>query len=371
MNNCLGIINLSEVEIDIQELTKVRPIAGLPFAGRYRVIDFSLSNLVNSGVNKIAIFTHNKFRSLMDHIGSGKPWDLDRKINGISIMNPMIDYNKVVQKVGDIEHFYNNLDYLKGCNEEYVFISRSYMVCNIDLKEAFRAHKRSNRDITIIYKRVKNEPKFINLDVLNIGMNNTLMSIGKNTGKSENINLSMEMYMMKRETLIKIIEKAIDNGTANYVKQALFNQLPEYTVNTFPFDGYLACVNSNKNYFDANMDMLDNDTYEHLFNEERPIFTKVKDEPSTWYKNGSNVKNSIVANGSIIEGDIKNSIIFRNVQVKPGVTIRNSVIMQNTIIEENASLNSVISDKFVRISKNKTFSGDQQAPYIIKKAERL
>lgn len=371
MKNCLGLINLSEVEMNIQQLTKIRPIASLPFAGRYRIIDFMLSNFVNGGINNVAIFTQNKFKSLVDHIGSGKAWDLDRKITGISIFNPTINYNRIVQKNGDIEHFYENLDYLRHSSEEYVLISRSYMICNIDLKEAFKYHKESGKDITIIYKRVKNAEKYFNLDNLNLGINHSLISIGHNTGKDDEINLSMEMYFMRKDILVKIIENAIQAGNSNYLKQALFKEMNHYSVSAYEFKGYLACINSSKNFYDANMDMLNLDIYEQLFNEERTIFTKVKDEPSTIYREDSNVKNSLVANGCEIEGDVKNSIIFRNVKIEKGTKISNSIIMQRTKIEKNCTLDNIISDKYVTISKENRLSGDRRVPYIIEKGMEI
>lgn len=371
MKNCLGIINLSEVENNIQELTRVRPIASIPFAGRYRIIDFTLSNFVNSGINNVAVFTQTKFRSLVDHIESGKSWDLDRKITGISVFNPAIDYNKIVQRYGDIEHFYQNLNWLKHSSEEYVFISRSYMICNFDISKAYDYHIKSGKDITIINKKVKNSEKYYELDTLNTDPNGNLISIGRNTGKEKEINLSMEMYIMRKSLLIKIIENAIENGDSNYLKQALFKELNHYNVTTYEYSGYLACINSSKNYYDANMDMLDYDTYQQLFNTERPILTKIKDEPSTIYRETSDVKNSLIANGCDIKGSVKNSIIFRDVKIDEGATIEDSIIMQRTHVGKNSSLKNVILDKYVTISKENRLSGDKKVPYIVTKGTDL
>jgi glucose-1-phosphate adenylyltransferase len=228
-------------------------------------------------------------------------------------------------------------------------------------------HIKSENDITIIYKNVKNNEKFYNLDTLNIGINKSLISIGKNAGKNEKVNLSMEMYIMKKEIFVKIIEDAIETGESNYLKQALFKVIGDYNISTYKFDGYLACVNSSKNFYDANMDMLNIDIYKQLFTEERPIFTKVKDEPSTIYRENSKVRNSLVANGCDIEGEVNNSIIFRDVHVAEGTTINNSIIMQRTTIEEECSLNNVILDKYVKISKGNALAGDKKVPYIISK----
>lgn len=367
MKNCLGIINLSELEHDIQELTKVRPIASIPFAGRYRIIDFALSNFVNSGINNVAIFTQNKFRSLVDHVESGKVWDLDRKITGINVFNPAFNYNKIVQNYGDIEHFYQSLDWIKHANEDYVFLSRSYMICNIDISKAFDYHIKSKKDITIISKKVKNSDKYLNLDTLNTDPTGNILSIGKNTGKEKEIDLSMEMYIMRKDLLVKIIEKAVINGDSNYLKQALFKEMNHYQVSTYRYNGYLACINSSKSYYDANMDMLNHEVYDQLFSTERPIFTKVKDEPSTIYRKGSKVKNALVANGCDIKGTVKNSIIFRDVTIEEGVTIENSIVMQRTHIGKNSSLKHTILDKYVTVSNESRLNGNDKVPYIITK----
>lgn len=371
MKDFMGIINLSEVDEKIKELTLNRPIAAIPFAGRYRVIDFMLSNLVNSGVENIGIYTHNKYRSLSDHLGSGKPWDLDRKLNGLFVLNPMYDYNDVVRKIGDLEHFAETLNYLWRSKQKYVILSRSYMVANINYSEVFKYHKDSDADVTMIYKSVKNEEMWHGRDVLNIDGEGMVQGIGKNLGTSDEVDLSMEMYLMKKELMIKIIEDAVEAGNANYMKQAIFAKIPSLKVNTYEYNGYLSCITSTESYYNASMELLNRDMYQELFYNHGIIFTKVKDEPSTSYADTSYTSNSIIANGCIIEGTVENSIVFRGVHVKKGAIVRNSIVMQGATIGRSANLESVILDKNAKISENKMLKGDPSSPYVVKKGVKI
>lgn len=368
MKDVLGIVNLSDPEDQIKELTAVRPLAGIPFGGRYRVIDFLLSNMVNSGIRDVAIFTQGKSRSLMDHFGSGKSWDLDRKRGGLFVLNPIMNPNDVVQRRGDIENFKNHLDFLYASRARYVLISRSFMVANIDFKPVLKFHKDTGADITIIYRNMDNSVRrFIHCDSLNLDEEGNVLGIGKNLGKKKLYNISTEMYMMKKELLTDIIEEGIHMGDGDYLKQVLFNRIQELHVNAYGFDGYMACINSIENYFQANMDLLKPEVSRDLFFKHGLIYTKVKDEPPTKYSDTACVTNSLVANGCVIEGTVENSIVGRGVHVKKGAIIRNSIIMQNCYVDETASINYAILDKNVAISKKKMLFGNEGHPYVIKK----
>ncbi len=208
----MGIINLSENEDKISGLAEPRPIAAIPFGARYRIIDFMVSNMVNSGINKIAIFTRDKFRSLQDHFGSGKYWNLDRKREGLFMMHPMLNEKNSFHHYGDLESFKDNIDFFEQSTQKYVILTRSYTIFNMDFTEAIKAHKKSKADMTIISKPIHdgNEGShFIGLDTLNIDEEGKVKSIGLNFGSLSKYDLSMEIYIMKRKLLIDIISKAI------------------------------------------------------------------------------------------------------------------------------------------------------------------
>lgn len=374
MSELMGIINLSEADDLLKELAYNRPTAAIPFGGRYRVIDFQLSNLVNSGVEMVSIFTKGKFRSLQDHIGPGKSWDLSRKRDGLFMLHPMINYNEPMIRYGDMELFKTNVGFIKRSRQKYVILSKSYMITNINYTTAFKFHKESDADITIISKHIKNgssNPKFLGLDLLNCDGQGNIKSIGRNFGKIDDFNLSLEMYIMKKDLLIDIIVDSYEKGDSNYLKEAIMKRISRLKVNMYEHSGETFCINNTDNYFKASMALLNKEVFDDLFKRNGKIHTKVKDEPSTIYKDTSSVRNSLLANGSIIEGTVENSIIFRGVHIKKGAIIRNSIIMQDSVIGGTANLNYVIADKDVVVSAKKTLMGDPNALFIIKKNQTI
>jgi len=349
-------------------LSDKRAKPAVPFAGKYKIIDFTLSNMVNSGISNVSIVTQGKARSLYDHIGSGKYWDLNRKKDGLFYFHPEASSIDIVQKKGDIEIFNSMLNYIKKSTQEYVLLSRSYMICNVDFEEMLDYHKTSGADITIMYKRMNNHVRrFVNCDTVNNDENDNIISIGKNQGKRKYYNISMEMYLMKRSLLIELIEEAIHDGDVDYLKQAVFNQLGKRNVKGFAFDGHLACVNSLDNYYKANLDFLDLEIHKEMFVEHNLIYTKIKDEASTFYSDNSYVSNSLISSGCIIEGTVENSILSRGVHVEKGAIVRNSIVMQNTIIRETANINYMILDKNVEVGKMKSVNGSEDHPFVVSK----
>lgn len=365
MKNCLGIINLSENDLEMGVLCQSRPVAMLPFAGRYRIIDFTLSNMVNSGISGIGVYTGNKVRSVMDHLGSGGPWDLDRKINGLYTFTPTYSYDSIHQKPGDISLFYRNNAFIEKARQDYLFFSKSFIVANIDLRAAFDAFVESEADICVIYKKVYDpRNRYLGLDKIHFDENGKFQSIGTNLGMEDTFNLSLEMYFLKKSVYFEVFNDAIEKGNANYLKQAVLSHINQLKVMTYPFEGEILAINNIKNYLSANMATLERHVSEVIFNKARPIYTKVKDEPSTFYKSHAKVKNAFVANGCEIDGFVENSIIFRGVKIGKGSIVRNSIIMQKTEIGENAHLNYVILDKRLTIQSNVTLIGDPSSPFI-------
>ncbi|MFT5875078.1 MAG: glucose-1-phosphate adenylyltransferase [Clostridium sp.] len=364
LNNYMGILNLNEDETNIISLTKNRPLASIPIASRYRIIDFALSNMVNSGLRNIGLFTQSKSRSLVDHVGAGKPWDLDRRLNGLFVFN----FGIATTSLNDVEMLWNNMEYIYRSKEDNVILSPSYMVGNIDYMAAVKYHEEKHQDITVIYKNINTGTKnFLNCDVLNIDENNNVLSVGKNIGAYSTLNISMEMFIMKKDLLISLISKCIQNGSYCTIKDSINKSLKDLKVIAYEFKGYLQCVNSIRAYYKTNMDMLNLKTTKELFFKNGPIFTKSIDKPPTKYDHGSKVKSSIIADGCIIEGLVENSIVSRGVMIHKGAEIRNSIVLQNCEIKENCKLFNVIIDKNVIVDKGKKLSGDKDFPLVIEK----
>ena len=262
MNNCIGIINLDENEQKTTELTRHRPLASLPIAGRYRVVDFILSNMTNSGIEAIGIFTKNKSRSLMDHLTNGKPWDIYRKKDGLKVFN-FSDEDPVHD---DVHNFLDNIDYFDHSKKEYTLICSSYMVCNLDYNELIKYHIEQGNDVTTVYKNVKHvEDNFIDCQVLNLDENSRVIGVGENVGLKNSANINMEMYIMKTDLFIDMIYECIRGGRYKKIKNYINGNIDKLKVGAYEFKGYLACINSINAYFNANMDFLNEKVNKELF----------------------------------------------------------------------------------------------------------
>lgn len=361
--NYMGILSLSENDDNIKVLTKNRNLATVPVAGRYRIIDFMLSNFVNSGVKNVGVLTNNSSRSLIDHIGSGKPWDLDRKIGGI-----FLNFSKNNSKLTDIEALKNNLEHLYRSKEENVIVASSYMLCNIDLKDVAKNHEESGADITVVYKKITNgKTSFRDCDVINISEDSSVIGVGKNIGVEDHLNISTEIFILKRETIINIVFECVKTGYWTNLKDYIYHNLERFSINAHEFKGYLQCINSIDAYYETNMDLLDIKHSRDLFYANGLIYTKVADGAPTKYTCSSKVSNSLIANGCVIEGTVENCVLGRRVLVHKGVHLKNCIIMQNCEIKDGASLNHVIMDKNVLVEANRELLGDPEFPLVIQK----
>lgn len=361
----MGIISLNEDDEHIKSLTASRSLASIPIGGRYRLIDFVLSNMVNAGLTNIGIYTQDNSRSLLHHLDGGKPWDLNRRINGLFLFN----FNFNHSKTNDIYLLKENIDYLYRSKQENIIFSSSNMICNLDYRKAIKFHEEQNCDITILYKKVNDaNNNFIGCSTLNLGDNNQVLSIGKNTEMYPTANISMDMFIMSKKILINLINECISTGYYDSIKDCIYSSSSKLNIKGYEFNGYLSCVNSINSYYKTNMDMLDIKINKELFfGGTGAIYTKVTDAPPTKYEYGSNVSNSLIANGCIIEGTVKNSIISRRVTIRKGAYLDGCIILPNCEIRENAQLSGVIIDKNVIIEEGKELKGDAQSPVVIEK----
>ena len=368
MKNCVGIINLDEKENRMGELVRNRPLAAVPIAGRYRVVDFILSNMTNAGIESIGMFAKNRSRALMDHISNGKPWDLNRKRDGLRVFN----FADKDPSSDDVHGFCDNLEFAKLSKKEYVLLAPSYMIANIDFNEVMKAHKNSKNDITVVYKDVNDaKTNFIGCDVLNTDNSGKVLSVGENIGSDKNAKINMEMYLMRTDLFIDIVYACIKNGNIRKVKNYIKYNTENLNVGSYAFDGYLRCINSLDSYFKMNTDILDKEVTRELFYNDRPIYTKTKDESGTKYGENSKVTNSIIANGSFIEGTVENCVISRRVYVGENTVLKNCVILQNTKIGDDVQMQNVITDKNVTIRDGELLKGDSETPLVIKKKYKI
>ena len=331
----LGVIDATTYHEDLEDLLTHRSLAALPFAGRYRIIDFVLSNMVNSGIRSVAIFPKMQYRSLMDHLGAGKNWDLNRKRDGLFFFpSPFVDSDG--NRIGSFEHFAANMDYFYRSTQEYAIIANCYTIFNMEFRPILDWHRHAKCDITEIHHQDGS---------------------------------SMEMYLIKTSLLIKLIETRHESGYT-CMKDIVTAIQNDYSICHYKYNGYAVMIDSIENYFSTSMKLLESDVWKQLFLKDQPILTKVKDEPPTKYIKGSSVKNAMIANGCFISGTVENSIVSRGVKIGKGAVIKNCIIMQKCHIDENCYLDSVILDKDVKVEAGTQLTGTIRSPYVIRKGTR-
>lgn len=366
----MAIINLEENESDIRSLTTNRPIASIPIGSRYRVIDFILSNLVNCGIKNVGIFSQSNSRSLSDHIGTGKPWDLNRKNDGVFLfshgLNEMADYDSKLLR--------NNMEYIYRSHSEYVVLTSSYMIYNMDLTEVAEYHENSGNDVTVVYTHTdRADEAFQNCFTLSINpATNRVEGVGRNIGYVKDANICMELFLMKKDLLIDLIYKNAHDGSSargNFYN-VIFNNLDNLKFSAFEFKGYVSCIHSIASYYETNMEMLGMEVSTELFRS-RPVYTKIKDEHPTLYVKGCKVSHSLVADGCIIHGSVNNSVLGRYVNVEEDAVVDHCIILQNCHIGKGARLSNVIIDKNVEIDAGTELKGSDVFPLVIEKKNLL
>lgn len=367
MLDVMGVINLGNEQDSLKELTYFRNQASVPFGGRYRLIDFTLSNMVNSGVRDIAILTMKKYRSLMDHLGTGKDWELDRKRGGLFILPPSYYYTDQ-EYLGDLQNFYEHLDFLLRGNQQYVIITGGSIVANIDYRPIFYFHQQNESDITLIYKEIENSALQTGLKKIGVDEEGRVVKITDENGSfSDRKKVYMDMMIMKKSLLLNLIESCAKNRKCNLLKDGIISNLDELKVYGYPYKGYMANINSINSYYQHSLQLISENAWKELFYQPRLIYTKIKNEPPAKYLENSSVRNSLIVNGSVIEGRVENSIIFRGVKVGKGAYIKNSIILQKSDIGENAIIENAILDKKVKVMANKEIRGTLENPYVVPK----
>jgi len=369
LRNYMGIITLNEDDSNIRSLTKVRPIGSIPVFGRYRVIDFMLSNMVNSAITNVVVFTLGSSRSLRDHLGTGKPWDLNRKIDGLYIFSHANDKTPLTE----INLLKSNQESLLRSRKTNVIMAPSYMLCNIDMDEAATFHEKSSADVTIVYKKTDGiQNMFLDCGILNFQDDGKrVASIGRNTGMEGNVCISTEIFIMSKEFCLECVEKSLRHGGFTTIKDYIYSNVSRFNVAGYEFSGYLGCINSVSSYFKVSMEVLAEGVMQELFMDRSRIYTKSNDSPPTKYLSNADVSNSLIANGCIIDGTVKNSILSRGVVVEKGAQIIDSVVFARTKVGKDAFVKNAILDKSVVVEQGKVLVGDPVYPIVIEKGNKL
>ncbi len=373
-----GIIFSNLHDKNVAELTRKRTMASIPYACRYRLIDFALSNMVNSGITSVSIITHYNYQSLMDHIGSGKDWDLARRKGGIKLLPPYISafannqnllYNSRLEAMKSVNYSISRF------NSDYVVLSDCDVICNIDLNDMINDHVSHNADITMAVKRVlltrENCKRNVIVESDENGRITDVNAYPTNETGYRDINLNI--VVINREYLQSLVLDAIAHGYTSFNRDVLSRNAAHRNYRIYKYDGYFATIYSLEDYYMHSMELIGDITNrEQLFGvKNRPIYTKVRNSAPTKYTADSSVKNSLIADGCVIEGTVENSILFRGVKIGKGTTVKNSILFQDTVTGENVFLNCVIADKNVVIRDGRMLSGHETMPFFIDKSKMI
>lgn len=371
----LGIIFPNTYDALVPELVTERLMASIPFAGRYRMVDFILSSMVNCGIGNVSIPVRNNYHSLMDHLGSGREWDLTRKNGGLNIFPPYAEKGGTLYN-GHVEALASILDFLRDQKETYVVLSDANIAVNFDFKAMFDEHIASGADITIAYKEQEIPASALaSQDLKELyytfavddGRVKKMYINSKETGIQ---NFGMNIYIMERELLIDLVNTAFFRGYSYFGRDIMSRAIDKLNVHGFRFDGYIARICDRKSYFDENMKLLDDNNLDALFSA-NPVYTKIRDDNPTRYINGAKAKNIMAADGCVIEGEVENSILFRGVKVAKGAKVKNCVLMQDTVVEAGANVEYIISDKNVTITADKEVKGTESFPVFVAKFQTV
>ena len=377
MRDLMGIINLAEPTDGLGELAQHRTLGAIPFGSRYRLIDFTLSNMVNAGIRNVGILLMDRFGPLLDHIKDGKEWDLDRQRDGMFLLPPPVSPRvpPPARESGEagcnIQNLAYNREYLVKSRQEYVLFTGSNMIANIDFTQALAFHKQKRADVTVIYNQdcgLEQNPPYT---AVVVGEDGRILDIALNPQHCTSQKIALNMYILSKERLLQLVDHGSARQKRDLFTELIMPRLNDLKIYGYEHKGYVGAVNSLKSYYQHSMELLQPEVWQELFFKHGQIHTKVKHEAPVRYLEGSKVSNSLLASGCTIEGTVENSILFRGVQVGPGVVIKDSIVMQKAQLGPGVRLKNVILDKDVTISAGKSLTGDPQFPLVINKLAKV
>lgn len=367
MGNVLGLVFANMHDTTLGDMTKNRTMGSVMFGGRYRLIDFPLSNMVNSGISEVGVITKSNYQSLLDHLGSAREWDLARKKGGLYILPPFGNVESTLYR-GRIEALYGAMSFIKHSRAKYVVLSDCDVVTNIDYKPIVAAHIESGADITAVaHTGVYSSEDIKTSTVFNVDADKNVTSVLINPDISGTCTTSLNVFVMSMDFLIETVNDAMARGNVSFERNILQEKCKELRIKIYEYDNYFSKLNSPESYFKSNMALLEPENARKLFVPKRSIYTKVSDNAPVKYDLDSKVSNSLIADGCIIEGEVENSVLFRGVKVGKGAKVKNCILMQGTVVGDNAELNYLITDKNVSICENHILTSSPQYPMYVGK----
>ncbi len=367
MSQAFGIVTSSATHINVEGMQDYRPIGAFSFLGRYRVIDFPISNMSNSGIDRIQVYARQKPRSLAEHLGTGRHYNINSKRGKLQLLFSETSSANDFYNT-DIAAFYENIEIIERMHQPYVVIAPNYMVYTQNFDTLLETHIASGADITLLYHKVDNaRDAYLNCDVLNLNKQKGVDSIEKNRGNKKDRSIFMDTYVMKKDLFVDLIKKAKKLSSMYTLPQIVNIECSELDVRGIAHRGYFATITDFKSYYDANIALIDFNQATDLFDPKWPIYTRTTDSCPTQYFDGAQIKNSVVSNGCRIEGTVENCVIGRGCQIKKGAVVKNSVVLANTIIGKDVHVENQVIDKWAQVIHAKEIIADPERPGYVKR----
>ncbi|WP_044913439.1 glucose-1-phosphate adenylyltransferase subunit GlgD [Butyrivibrio sp. WCE2006] len=370
-NRAFGVINSAANYIRVEGLHDYRPIGAFSFLGRFRVIDFPISNMSNSGFDRIQVCLNSRPRSIVEHIGSGRHYNINSKRGAIQMFFTQNNGASSIYNT-DINAYIENLEQIERMPQDYVVIAPSYMIYKQNFQELLDQHVASGTDITLLYHKVDQAKEFYRAcNVVTLNRQKGVESLERNMGTAKEKNISMDTYVMSKEIFIDLIKKSRKESSAYSLADMIGLACNELDVRGIQHKGYFAAITSLDDYYRANMEMLDYATSMEFFKSDWPFYTKTTDACPTQYFHGAKVTNSLICNAGLIEGTVENSIIGRNVHIGKGAVVRNSIVLAYNNIADGVYIENAVIDKWADIKHVKKVASNSVTPAYVKRNDRL
>lgn len=370
-NSFLGVVFANINDDKLYPMTEVRSTGAMPVGGRYRMVDFTLSNFVNAGITKVGVITRSNYKSLMDHLGSGRAWDLDRKNGGLYLLPPYAFSSAEKLRPGRVGAVSNVIEFFKKSTEEYAVLCDADVISNLDLNEMFAKHTESGADVTFAFKHGVPDGSGERL-TFEWNSDGSAKKLNVSQGVGEETDYSVSIMIIGRKLLIKLIEESVAEGGTDLVRDILQKKVGTLKIMGFEVTSYAAILDSPEAYVKINNDIInDKRIRDDLFNPDRPVLTKTRDDMPTRYGLDSDVTESLIADGCRIEGTVKNSVLFRGVTVEKGARVENCIVMQDSVIGKDSILKYVTVDKDVTIGEESTINGSPKFYVYVPKGKRI
>ena len=367
--SAMGIIFAND--LTMSDLGAKRTMASIPFGGRYRQVDFHLANLTAGGIRHLGIVSRSNYQSLMNHVGSGEEWGLELGEGGLEFLTPF-SLGKDDRYRGKLENLYAVIDFLVYAEEDYVVLTDSSILTNLDVRGIIAAHEASGKDITIVAKPGVADGQKV-LDMALKVENGTVSDIVVNYPAPEGYLASMDLFVVGREWLINKVNECVSRDKFHMDRDLVLGQWNNngLTVNVYEYTGVALYNESTEQYFQNSLALVDKDIAHGIFHGHHNVYTKVRDCVPTYYGENCKVENSLIADGGMLEGEVKDSVLFRQVTIEADAKVDKCVIMNDTVVGEGADLKYVILDKNVRVAAGTKLRGDKNHPIIIKRGETV